>query len=78
MEKKVKVYKEKKEWGRLQKYSNRIVFAATDPKTGVCGSCMNLNEENFFNHRISITGGVLENESSELLRLFFKSRRDKQ
>ena len=56
----------------------RIVFAASDPKTGVCGSCANLNEENFFNHRISITGGVLENESSELLRLFFKSRRDNQ
>ena len=56
----------------------RIVFAASDTKTGVCGSCANLNEENFFNHKISITGGVLENESSELLRLFFKSKRDNQ
>ena len=53
----------------------RIVFGATDPKTGVCGSCINLNEENFFNHNISINGGILEKESSELLRLFFKSRR---
>ena len=53
----------------------RIVFGAPDLKTGVCGSCINLNEENFFNHKISITGGVLENESSELLKLFFKSRR---
>ena len=57
---------------------DRIVFGASDPKTGVCGSCMNLNEEKFFNHKISITGGVLEEESSELLRLFFKSRRDNQ
>ena len=56
----------------------RIVFAASDPKTGVCGSCTNLNEENFFNHKISIIGGVLENESSELLKLFFKSRRGNQ
>jgi len=56
----------------------RIVFGASDFKTGVCGSCMNLNKENFFNHKISITGGVLEEESSELLRLFFKSRRDNQ
>ena len=55
---------------------DRIVFGASDPKTGVCGSCMNLNEEKFFNHKISITGGVLEEESSELLRLFFKSRRE--
>ena len=54
----------------------RIVFGASDPKTGVCGSCANLNEENFFNHKISITGGVLENESSELLKLFFKSKRE--
>ena len=56
----------------------RIVFGASDPKTGVCGSCMNLNKEKNFNHKISITGGVLEEESSELLRLFFKSRRDNQ
>ncbi len=56
----------------------RIVFGTSDPKTGVCGSCINLNKENFFNHKISITGGVLENESSELLKLFFKSRRDNQ
>jgi tRNA(adenine34) deaminase len=56
----------------------RIVFGASDPKTGVCGSCINLNEENFFNHKISITGGILNNESSELLRLFFKSKRDNQ
>ena len=56
----------------------RIVFGAPDLKTGVCGSCINLNKENFFNHKISITGGVLEEESSELLRLFFKSRRDNQ
>ena len=53
----------------------RIVFGAYDPKTGVCGSCMNLNDKNLFNHKISITGGILEKESSELLRLFFKSRR---
>ena len=54
---------------------DRIVFGASDPKTGVCGSRMNLNEENFFNHKISITSGILEKESSELLKLFFKSRR---
>ena len=55
----------------------RIVFGAFDAKTGVCGSCINLNEKNFFNHKISITGGILEKQSSELLRLFFKSKRDK-
>jgi tRNA(adenine34) deaminase len=54
----------------------RLVFGATDPKSGVCGSCINLNEEGFFNHKISITGGVLEKECSEILKLFFKSRRN--
>ena len=54
----------------------RIVFGALDPKTGVCGSCMDLNKENFFNHKISITGGVLNKECSDLIRLFFKSKRD--
>ena len=56
----------------------RIVFGASDPKTGVCGSCTNLNEEGFFNHNISITGGILKDESSELLRLFFKLKRGNQ
>ena len=56
----------------------RIVFGASDPKTGVCGSCINLNEEKIFNHKISITGRVLEKESSELLRLFFKLKRGNQ
>ena len=54
---------------------DRIVYGASDFKTGVCGSRMNLNEANFFNHKISITSGILEKESSELLKLFFKSRR---
>ena len=54
----------------------RIVFGALDPKTGVCGSCIDLNKESFFNHKISITGGVLDKECSELLKLFFKSKRD--
>ena len=57
---------------------DRIVFGASDPKTGVCGSCIDLNQENLFNHKISITGGVLGKESGDLLRLFFKSKRDKQ
>jgi tRNA(adenine34) deaminase len=56
----------------------RIVFGALDSKTGVCGSCMDLNKENFFNHKISITGGVLDKKCSDLLRLFFKSKRNSQ
>ena len=50
----------------------RIVFAAYDSKTGVCGSCENLNTANFLKHKIDITGGVLENKSKKLLQSFFK------
>ena len=53
----------------------RIVFAAYDLNTGVCGSCDNLNKTNYLNHKILIKGGVLEHESKKLLQLFFKKRR---
>jgi tRNA(adenine34) deaminase len=56
----------------------RIVFGASDPKTGVCGSCANLTSEAFFNHRITVLGGILEKESKEILQSFFKLRRKEQ
>ena len=53
----------------------RIVFGAHDPKTGVCGSSENLMDSNCFNHKIDLVSGVLENESKQLLKNFFISRR---
>ena len=53
----------------------RIVFGASDPKTGVCGSKADLTSETFFNHRIKVQGGVLEKETKNLLQSFFKSKR---
>jgi len=53
----------------------RIVFGAHDPKTGVCGSSENLIDANCFNHKINLASGVLENESKQLLKNFFISRR---
>jgi len=53
----------------------RIVFGAHDPKTGVCGSSENLMDANCFNHKINLVSGVLENESKQLLKNFFNSRR---
>jgi tRNA(adenine34) deaminase len=53
----------------------RIVFGAYDSKTGVCGSTANLIDANFFNHKIKLVSGVLENESKQLLKNFFISRR---
>ena len=53
----------------------RMVFGASDPKTGVCGSRADLTSESFFSHEMEISGGVLEKECKELLQSFFKSRR---
>jgi tRNA(adenine34) deaminase len=53
----------------------RVVFGAHDPKTGVCGSSENFMEASCFNHKIDLTSGVLENESKQLLKNFFNSRR---
>ena len=53
----------------------RIVFGASDPKTGVCGSKTDLTAESFFTHKVKVNGGVLEEENKEILQSFFKSRR---
>jgi len=54
---------------------SEIIFGAHDIKTGVCRSCTDFSKENFFNHRPKITGGVLEQKCSVILKEFFKSRR---
>jgi len=53
----------------------RIVFGASDPKTGVCGSKADLTSEAFFTHKVKVDGGVLEEENKEILQSFFQSRR---
>jgi len=53
----------------------RVVFAATDPKTGVAGSVLDLFANKQLNHHTSIVGGVLADASSQLLKQFFAERR---
>ena len=53
----------------------RVVFGASDPKSGVCGSTIDLSSESIFNHQISVSGGVLEHECKNILQSFFKLRR---
>lgn len=54
---------------------SKVVFGAYDKKTGVCGSCIDLQQHPCFNHHIEIVGGVLEQESKEMLQTFFKNKR---
>lgn len=53
----------------------RVVFGATDPKAGMCGSLDNLAQDPRLNHRARLTPGVRAAESAELLRGFFRQRR---
>jgi len=55
----------------------RVVFGAPDPKTGVCGSVLNLALEKQLNHHTQVEGGVLARECGDTLRQFFKERRSK-
>jgi len=56
----------------------RVVFAATDPKTGAAGSVTNLFADARLNHQTALLGGVLAEPASALLRQFFAERRAQQ
>ena len=56
----------------------RVVFGASDPKTGACGSILNLFQEEMLNHHTELVGGVMSAECGELLRGFFAMRRQAQ
>ena len=55
----------------------RIAFAAADPKTGACGSVVNLLEHATLNHQTTAVSGVLAEECGQYLRDFFRDRRGK-
>ena len=53
----------------------RVVFGASDPKAGACGSVLDVLGEPRLNHRPDVAGGLLALECGELLSEFFASRR---
>lgn len=54
---------------------SRVVFGAADPKTGSCGSIVNLFEQEKLNHHTELVSGVLAEECGKLLKEFFAERR---
>lgn len=54
---------------------DRLVFGATDPKAGAAGSLYDAVRDPRLNHRPEVLSGVLDAESGELLRAFFRTRR---
>lgn len=55
----------------------RLVYGASDPKTGACGSVVNLMEETRLNHHTDVEGGVMAAECGGVLSAFFAARRGK-
>jgi len=53
----------------------RLVIGTKDPKTGACGSILNIAQNEKLNHRCEITTGILETECSQMLKDFFKQLR---
>ncbi len=56
----------------------RVVYGAHDPKTGACGSVLDVGAVAQLNHHTTVTGGVLAQPCADLLRAFFRERRKKE
>ncbi len=60
----------------VQARIDRLVFGAADPKGGAAGTLYDIVRDRRLNHRLEVTGGVLEAECAALLQKFFRERRD--
>lgn len=59
----------------VQARLGRVVYATQDPKAGACESLFSIGQDQRLNHRFEISSGIMQNESSELLKSFFKKKR---
>jgi len=56
----------------------RVIYGASDPKTGACGSVLNAFAESRLNHHTAVSGGVLAEECGAMISNFFALRRAQQ
>ena len=56
----------------------RVVFGAADPKTGACGSVLDVGAVDKINHHTTVCGGVMAESCGNILRGFFRERRRKE
>ncbi len=54
---------------------DRLIYAASEPRAGMVGSQMNLAAEPFYNHRIQVYKGLCHEHGSQMLKAFFRQRR---
>ena len=55
----------------------RVVFGAPDPRTGTAGSAIDLFSQDYHNHQIEVQGGLMDEECGQILKDFFRERRNK-
>ena len=61
----------------IQSRIKKIYIGTDDPKTGACGSVLNLLEDYKFNHKIEIEKYILKEECEQILKEFFKMLRER-
>lgn len=54
---------------------DRLFIGTMDPKSGACGSVLNISHHQLLNHRIEVAQGLLENECSQIVKDFFQRKR---
>lgn len=59
----------------IQSRIRTLCYGAADPKAGAAGSVINLLGEKIFNHKVEVVSGILETESAEILKQFFRRLR---
>lgn len=52
-----------------------LYFGAYDNKSGACGSVLNITNNKALNHRLNVTGGIMDDKCGELIRSFFEVKR---
>ena len=53
----------------------KVIIGTDDPKTGACGSVLNLLQENGLNHQVEIERGIMAEECGEMMTAFFRRLR---
>jgi len=53
-----------------------LVYGASSPKTGACGSIINIAQHSLLNHQLNVRKGILKKEARELIQRFFQERRN--
>ena len=62
----------------LQARIKNLYIGTMDPKTGACGSVLNLLQDYTFNHRVNVKTGIMKNECEKILKDFFRYLRNKK